>query len=313
MNKSEILEYLIEHPEYVKLLRLAVQEEEENKDKDYYLGWSWDKVKTYPATINKLVVADIIKVSYDSAKFTNYLLVERQATKQALKDFEVLVQKAETEEKAEIPSDLFDVIVGYDEEKRLFWDALRSTKPCNILLIGPPASAKSMFLLELDRLPNSHFALGGQTSRVGLADELFDHNPKYLIIDELDDMPLNQQSVLKSLMASGVVARRKHRIRQRETFTTWVFGSCNSTKKLSEAITSRFLKVHFKRYTRAQFIEVVVSVLTRREGTAKPLAEYIAQKVGQHTRDPREAISLGRIATTKQKVDQYTKLLWGNP
>jgi len=313
LSVLEILEYLNEHPEYVDLLRLAVEEEEGHAEEEHWLGWSWSDVRAYPATINKLIVAGLVKKTYDSSKFTNYKLVNLEATKEGLKKFEDLrIQPVLMEEKAEIPEDLFNVIVGYQKVKELFRDALNSERPCHILLVGPPASAKSMFLLELDRLPNSHFALGGQTSKVGIADEMFSYNPKYLIIDELDDMPIHEQSILKSLMESGVVVRRKHRIRQRGKFTTWVFGGSNGMKRLSPAITSRFLKVHFKPYTMQQFKEVVVSVLTTRENVAPELAEYIAQKVGKHTRDPREAIGLARVCKTKEKVDERVSLLWAS-
>ena len=312
IGAPEIMEYLNEHPEYVGLLKLAVKHELRNAAKETYLGWDWSDVRAYPATINKLIIDGLVIKTYDSASFTNYKLANLEATKEALKNFEALaIQPAIVEEKAEIPADLFSVIVGYPRVKELFTDALNAERPCHILLVGPPASAKSMFLLELDRLPNSHFALGGQTSKVGIADEMFDYNPKYLVIDELDDMQVHEQSVLKSLMESGVVVRRKHRIRQRGRFTTWVFGGCNNMKKLSSAITSRFLKVRFKRYTMQQFKEVVVSVLTTRENVTPELAEYIAKKVGRHTKDPREAIGLARVSKTKEKVDERIELLWG--
>jgi Holliday junction DNA helicase RuvB len=311
MDKFEVLEYLNQHPEYARVLKLAVQHEEKNASEPHYLGWTWADVRAFAATINKLVVDGLVEVTYDSANFTNYKLTNLEAAKEALQEFEALREKAVPEEKAEIPANLFDVIVGYDEVKELFWDAIKSDMPCHILLVGPPASAKSMFLLELSRLPNSHFALGGQTSKVGLADEIFDHSPKYLVIDELDDMPVDEQSVLKSLMWSGVVARRKHRIRQKGTFKTWVFAGSNKLEKLSDPVKSRFMKVHFHPYTFEQFKEVVVAVLTRRENIDLKLAEYIAETIGKHTRDPREAINLARVAKTEEKVDKYVALIWG--
>ena len=306
--ESKILAAIDEHPEYKIILERAVEHEEAHADDEHYLGWEWHDVKAYAATINKLVVGGLAEVSYSSANFTNYKLVDLEATKEVLK---ALTKRPVVEEEAEVPEDLFDVIVGYDRVKELFWDALRSKRPCHILLVGVPASAKSMFLSELDRLPNSHFALGGQTSKVGIADEMFDYSPKYLIIDELDDMPSHEQSVLKSLMWGGVVARRKHRIRQKEKFDTWVFGGCNKLERLSDAIRSRFVKVRFTPYTMEQFKEVVISFLTKREKVVVKLAEYIADEVGKYTRDPREAVSLARIAKTREKVDKYTELLWG--
>jgi predicted ATPase with chaperone activity len=41
---------------------------------------------------------------------------------------------------------LFDDIYGYDNIKRLFGMALQSTHTSSILLSGPPASAKTLFL-----------------------------------------------------------------------------------------------------------------------------------------------------------------------
>jgi hypothetical protein len=41
---------------------------------------------------------------------------------------------------------LFDDIIGYDNIKRLFSMALNSDEQVSILLSGPPASAKTMFL-----------------------------------------------------------------------------------------------------------------------------------------------------------------------
>jgi len=40
------------------------------------------------------------------------------------------------------------------------------------------------------------------------------------------------------------------------------------------------------------------------------LAEYIAERVGRYTRDPREAIALARVCRTKEKVDERVELLW---
>jgi len=63
-------------------------------------------------------------------------------------------------------------------------------------------------------------------------------------------------------------------------------------------------------YTAERFREVVVTVLTMREGVNQGLAEYIAERVGKHTGDPREAIALARVAKTKANVDKYVELLW---
>jgi predicted ATPase with chaperone activity len=46
-------------------------------------------------------------------------------------------------------AELFDDIIGYNNNKRLFSMALDSIEETHILLSGPPASAKTMFLESL--------------------------------------------------------------------------------------------------------------------------------------------------------------------
>jgi len=55
-----------------------------------------------------------------------------------------------------------------------------------------------------------------------------------------------------------------------------------------------------------------VAVLTRRESIDRNLAEYIAERVGKYTRDPREAINIARLVKSvddideaKRRVDKY--------
>jgi Holliday junction DNA helicase RuvB len=85
--------------------------------------------------------------------------------------------------------DVFDDIIGHEHIKRLFGLALRSEGSTHILLSGPPASAKTMFLLSLrQRLKDSYFVDGGNTTKAGLIDYLFKNGAPYLLIDEIDKM-----------------------------------------------------------------------------------------------------------------------------
>ncbi len=50
---------------------------------------------------------------------------------------------------------------------------------------------------------------------------------------------------------------------------------------------------------------MVVSVLTQQLGKEPALAEYIARRVGQRTRDPRQAIQLAKLVDTEEEVDRF--------
>src|SRR5437870_2938542 len=82
---------------------------------------------------------------------------------------------------------LFHEISGHERIKRLFSMALRSHEPTHILLTGPPASAKTMFLLSLRQyVRESYFVDGGNATKAGIIDYLFNNRAPYLLIDEID-------------------------------------------------------------------------------------------------------------------------------
>ena len=64
-----------------------------------------------------------------------------------------------------------------------------SQGPNRILLIGPPGSSKTMFLILLrQHLKDSYFIDGGNTTKAGIIDYLFKNRAPYLLIDEVDKM-----------------------------------------------------------------------------------------------------------------------------
>jgi Holliday junction DNA helicase RuvB len=80
---------------------------------------------------------------------------------------------------------LFDSIIGYNDIKRLFNLSFSSEKPVHILLVGPPASAKTLFMLSCMKLERSYFTLGSHSTKSGMMDYLFQKRPRYLVIDEI--------------------------------------------------------------------------------------------------------------------------------
>ena len=80
---------------------------------------------------------------------------------------------------------LFEDIYGYDNVKILFRMALESNHgTSSILLSGPPASAKTLFLQCLMKLQDSYFIDCINATKSGLVDYIFDKKPKYLLLDE---------------------------------------------------------------------------------------------------------------------------------
>jgi Holliday junction DNA helicase RuvB len=128
-------------------------------------------------------------------------------------------------------------IVGYDGIKRTFLRSITSKEPVHILLVGPPGQAKTLFLkciLETFREKKAFFIVGGNASKSGLIDVLFDMQPKYLLIDEIEHLKSEYQTTLLSLMETGILTQTMHSKVRQTHLKTWVFATSNGTNKLSE-------------------------------------------------------------------------------
>ena len=72
-----------------------------------------------------------------------------------------------SEKQQEEKDKLFEDIIGYDDIKTLFRMAINANDPVHILLIGPPASAKTLFMRTLTQLQNSYLTDGGNSTKAG--------------------------------------------------------------------------------------------------------------------------------------------------
>lgn len=208
-----------------------------------------------------------------------------------------------------LPVAFLSTIVGYDEVKDLFRRSIRAKKPTNILMTGPPASAKSAILLECSRLPYSMYVLGGRTTKAGLSWALIEHKPNYLLIDEIDKMKSTDLVVLLSLMETGLIKVIKHKHEESAKLSTRVYAACNAKEALPPELLSRFqFKLHFKAYTEEEFTMVANNVLTKLEETSPRLASYIVSRVGKYSRDVRDCIGIARLARTDEDVDKLIKV-----
>jgi Holliday junction DNA helicase RuvB len=164
-------------------------------------------------------------------------------------------------------------------------------------------TAKSLFVMEISRLPNSRYALGSSSSKAGIVDFLLEQRPRYLIVDEIERMTSEDQSALLSLMESGIVTRLKKGMREKIKLNTLVFATCNRPERLPPELRSRFLTLHFREYSPDDFRRVVAGVLTRREGVDPELAAYIADRLAGRTRDVRDAVRVARLCNSREEVD----------
>ena len=270
-------------------------------------GWQAEDVGLSPTAIRKLLTAGVIKRGYTSRRDKWYRLAI------PIEKIEEVLKGSEENQKREIkiPKDLFECIVGYEEEKWLIRRALEAEKPCHVLLSGPPSSGKSLFLLEISRIPGAHYyAAGGTITKAGLMEKLMEDRPQILILDEIEKADREDLSILLSLMEHGIVTKLIHGQEVRLKLNTRVFAACNYEYKLPRELRSRFLILRFKEYSKEEFIEVSKSVLVRREGVDPELATYIAETTAKYTKDVRDSIKIARLAKNRREVDRIVDLVF---
>ncbi len=211
--------------------------------------------------------------------------------------------KVTNSNKSALQYGLFDNIIGYDDIKKLFFLSFESQRPIHILLVGPPASAKTLFMLGCMKLERSYFTLGTHGTKSGMLDYLFEKRPRYLIIDEIEHMSIRDQTVLLSLMETGIIAETKHMKTRNTQVKTWVFATTNETNHMLTPLLSRFLVLHFKQYKFENFLDISIHMLGQ-EGIAKDIANEVATQVWHNMRskDIRDCIKIAHLAKTKDDV-----------
>jgi replication-associated recombination protein RarA len=96
----------------------------------------------------------------------------------------------------------FENIQGYDDIKDIVKRALDAEDNYSLLFIGPPASAKTLFLLGIIEYKKGAYFDGSNTSN-RILDVLEEKRPKIICIDELDKMARQFQEKLLNFVESG--------------------------------------------------------------------------------------------------------------
>ena len=96
----------------------------------------------------------------------------------------------------------FGNIQRYDDIKDIVRRALDSDENYNLLFVGPPASAKTLFLLGIFEYRKGVYFDGSNTTN-RILDVVEEERPRVICIDELDKMSRQFQNQLLNFLDSG--------------------------------------------------------------------------------------------------------------
>lgn len=315
MNDSDdIVSYLAENEEYREIVKKAIEFEESNpkpdsnftEDEPQDSHWQYDEVRAHPTRLEQLVIKGVVTKVFDSNSRTEYALTDREQAKELLEQAEEKANQTQGFKKAihNFPSEdelngVFDDVVGYEDVKFLLKRAMSAEDITNILLVGPPGSAKTVFLMCINKLDDSIFTSGDPTTGPGFFDLMFEEEPKFVAIDELDQMDTDDQEALSDYTETGMLVETKGNNKRRKMETnTKTFAAANHTDKILDNIENRFLDLHFEPYDRDEFLEVCTHILPKNEGKSEEEAIQIAEAVWEMegSGNVRKAIQVSRLS-----------------
>jgi MoxR-like ATPase len=200
----------------------------------------------------------------------------------------------------------FDNIHGYDEIKNIVRRALEAEDNYNLLFIGQPASAKTLFLLGiLESRKGKGVYFDGSNTTNRILDVLEEKRSKIICIDELDKMSRQFQEKLLNFMESGHI--KVDQMRRQYDFAikgSKVFAACNEISRLSGPLQSRFRRLYLPPYTKEQFLEVSSKVLPKLK-----IANVIGKAVWDQRGDIRDVISIGKLIRKNDGPEEVEQIL----
>jgi MoxR-like ATPase len=208
---------------------------------------------------------------------------------------------------AEYAEGIFDsTIVGMEDLKKIMIKCIRSKEPINVLLCGPPACAKTLFLLAIHKkVNNCYFVDGANSSGAGMIEYLFEYpETRILLIDELDKINKRDQANLLNLLETGILSSTKIRKTAQQKMQIKVFATSNNATKISKPLRSRMLEFHLKAYSYGEFLDISKELLSERYNHRNGLSEAIAGSVWNimRSKDIRDVLAIGKLASSVEDV-----------
>ncbi len=291
----------------LELMHEIAKFEDSQNMEELRMGWSWRHVRIWPATLSRLFKDGYLENVFRSNSYTGYRLSDLGKK---------LAAGVETEGSSKVSSEpipadgLFGDIIGHEDVKELLVACLMAEKPVHVLLAGPPALAKTLFLWDIERAAGERaiWLVGSATSKAGLWDLVAERQPQIILIDELDKMNASDTAALLSMMEGGRLVRAKKGRELDLSNPLRVIAASNRLHILSPELRSRFAIRQMNPYQRPEYLIVVKGVLVKRENLGQELAEEIAHRLDGLSQDVRDAVRVARLAP-QLGVEKAVRLL----
>jgi MoxR-like ATPase len=205
---------------------------------------------------------------------------------------------------------IFSNIEGLDDIKEMMLRALESPERAHTLLVGPPACAKSLFMLEIEKgmQHEVYYTEGAATTKAGLQKYITENPHKeIIIIDEIDKMPLQHQEGLLTMMERGEFTTTKVRNTQTVKANMVIFATSNSTERLSKPLLSRFTIFEIPEYTYEEFEEISVRII--KKFPQNTIIQIVSSVWKTGSKDIRDVLKIAKLCNPVDTGEDINRLI----
>lgn len=159
---------------------------------------------------------------------------------------------------------------------------------------------------------NVHYLDATTLSSSGVIEYMFTNDVTYCLLDELDKLEKEHQTAFLNLLESGTLQETKNKkIRKKEMKDTIVIATGNYIEKIMPPLLTRFLTLNIPKYTKDQFYDISVKLLTSQYGKTHEIAHYIADQIWniyteKRNEEPnmRQCVQIASLTdNTKESID----------
>jgi holliday junction DNA helicase RuvB len=205
---------------------------------------------------------------------------------------------------------VFSNIEGLDDVKEMMLRALESPERAHTLLTGPPACAKSLFMLQIEKYLSSkvYFAEGAATTKAGLQRFIAENQHKeIIIIDEIDKMPMKDQEGLLTMMERAAFTSTKVRNTKTVKASMVIFATSNGTERLSKPLLSRFTVFEVPEYSYPEFEAISIRIINKLPQNVVIQIASSVWKTG--SRDIRDVLKIAKLFNPADTEEDITRLI----
>jgi Holliday junction resolvasome RuvABC ATP-dependent DNA helicase subunit len=230
-----------------------------------------------------------------------------RARNKSIEEFNAAVSRKLPQQQPPSEDVLFSEIQGYSDLKHLLTKMVMSDQSVHAVLVGPPSSGKTMFLMSIQqKMKDAFFIDGTNASGPGIVDKLFSlPDTEVIIVDEIEKMSTKDQNMLLNLLETGkLISTKVRKTAEMEFKEIKLFATSNDIDAISKPLRSRLIELHLPEYSEQEFQDIVIKLVCekyRLDGeTAKEISRVVWHEIG--TKDVRDAIQLSKLVDNVNDV-----------